>query len=59
LSAQSIRSTCFLAAAAPPKLRACANVSFGQSAYIVRFSHDPQRDEIVIVRIWHGREERT
>ena len=34
-------------------------VPFGRSAYIVRFVHDPQRQEIVIVRIWHGREART
>ena len=34
-------------------------VPFGRSAYVVRFAHDPQREEIVIVRIWHGREART
>ena len=34
-------------------------VPFGRSAYVVRFAHDPQRQEIVIVRIWHGREART
>ena len=33
-------------------------VPFGRSAYIVRFAHDPQRGEIVILRIWHGREAR-
>jgi plasmid stabilization system protein ParE len=32
---------------------------FGRSAYVVRFAHDPQREEIVIARIWHGREART
>lgn len=33
-------------------------VPFGRSAYIVRFAHDPQREEVVILRIWHGREDR-
>lgn len=33
-------------------------VPFGRSAYLVRFAHDPQRGEIVILRIWHGRETR-
>ena len=33
-------------------------VPFGRSAYIVRFAHDQQRGEIVILRIWHGREAR-
>jgi plasmid stabilization system protein ParE len=33
-------------------------VPFGHSVYIVRFMHDAQRAEIVIIRIWHGREER-
>lgn len=31
-------------------------VPFGRSSYLVRFLHDPQRGEIVIFRIWHGRE---
>ena len=34
-------------------------VPFGRSAYVVRFAHDPQRQEIVIVRVWHGREARS
>jgi toxin ParE1/3/4 len=34
-------------------------VPFGRSAYVVRYAHDPQRQEIVIVRVWHGREART
>jgi plasmid stabilization system protein ParE len=33
-------------------------VPFGRSVYIVRFVHDAQRAEIVIIRIWHGREQR-
>jgi hypothetical protein len=33
-------------------------VPFGRSAYIVRYAHDEQRQEIVIVRLWHGRETR-
>ena len=34
-------------------------VPFGRSAYVVRFAHDAGRGEIVILRIWHGREART
>jgi plasmid stabilization system protein ParE len=34
-------------------------VPFGRSAYVVRFAHDPQQREIIIVRVWHGREART
>ena len=33
-------------------------VPFGRSAYVVRYAHDRERQEIVIVRIWHGREAR-
>lgn len=33
-------------------------VPFGRFAYIVRFAYDPQRREIVVLRIWHGREAR-
>jgi plasmid stabilization system protein ParE len=33
-------------------------VPFGRSVYIVRFVHDAERAEIVIIRIWHGREQR-
>jgi plasmid stabilization system protein ParE len=33
-------------------------VPFGRSAYVVRFTHDPHRQEIVVLRIWHGRETR-
>jgi plasmid stabilization system protein ParE len=32
------------------------HVPFGQSGYIVRFSHDAARAEIVVVRVWHDRE---
>lgn len=31
-------------------------VPFGRTAYLVRYIHDRERDEIVILRIWHGRE---
>jgi plasmid stabilization system protein ParE len=31
-------------------------VPFGRSAYIVRYGYLAQSDEVVIVRIWHGRE---
>jgi plasmid stabilization system protein ParE len=34
-------------------------VPFGQSAYIVRYAYDANRDEVVIIRIWHGREARA
>jgi plasmid stabilization system protein ParE len=34
-------------------------VPFGRSAYVVRFAFDAARDELVVLRIWHGREERT
>jgi plasmid stabilization system protein ParE len=33
-------------------------VPFGQSAYVVRYAYLASRDEIVILRLWHGREER-
>jgi len=33
-------------------------VPFGRSAYVVRYSYSAARDETVILRIWHGREER-
>jgi plasmid stabilization system protein ParE len=33
-------------------------VPFGRSVYIVRFMPDAARAEVVIIRIWHGREQR-
>jgi plasmid stabilization system protein ParE len=33
-------------------------VRFGRSAYLIRFAHDRQRDELIVVRIWHAREDR-
>ena len=33
-------------------------VPFGRSAYVVRYGYDAPRQEVVIVRIWHGREAR-
>jgi plasmid stabilization system protein ParE len=33
-------------------------VPFGRSAYIVRYVHMPGTEEIIILRIWHGREKR-
>ena len=33
-------------------------VPFGQAAYIIRYAHITSRDEIVILRLWHSREER-
>jgi plasmid stabilization system protein ParE len=32
-------------------------VPFGRSAYLVRYSHLTDSDEIVVLRIWHAREE--
>jgi plasmid stabilization system protein ParE len=34
-------------------------VPFGRSAYLLRYAYSARRDEIVILRIWHGREERA
>jgi hypothetical protein len=31
-------------------------VPFGRSAYVLRYALLPMTDEIVILRIWHGRE---
>ena len=33
-------------------------VPFGRSSYILRYVHDAARKEVVILRIWHGREAR-
>jgi plasmid stabilization system protein ParE len=33
-------------------------VPFGRSAYIVRYAHLRELDEVVILRVWHGREQR-
>ena len=33
-------------------------VPFGRSAYIVRYARLERVDEVVILRIWHGREDR-
>lgn len=34
-------------------------VRFGRSSYVIRYRIDTARDELVIVRIWHGRERRN
>lgn len=34
-------------------------VPFGASAYVLRYAHFAEREEIVILRIWHGREKRS
>jgi plasmid stabilization system protein ParE len=31
-------------------------VPFGQSAYVVRYVHDAEREELVVLRVWHSRE---
>jgi plasmid stabilization system protein ParE len=33
-------------------------VPFGRSAYVLRYAHVPETDELVVLRIWHGREQR-
>ncbi|MDO9412227.1 MAG: type II toxin-antitoxin system RelE/ParE family toxin [Pseudolabrys sp.] len=33
-------------------------VPFGKSAYVVRFEHNSAKQEIIVMRIWHGREVR-
>ncbi|MFL5040676.1 MAG: type II toxin-antitoxin system RelE/ParE family toxin [Xanthobacteraceae bacterium] len=33
-------------------------VPFGRSAYVLRYAHREQAGEIIILRIWHGREAR-
>jgi plasmid stabilization system protein ParE len=33
-------------------------VPFGRSAYMLRYTHLAEAEEIVILRIWHGREAR-
>jgi plasmid stabilization system protein ParE len=33
-------------------------VPFGTSAYVLRYAFRARREEIVILRIWHGRESR-
>ncbi len=31
---------------------------FGHSAYVIRYAHLPESDNVLILRIWHGREQR-
>ncbi|AMN40839.1 type II toxin-antitoxin system RelE/ParE family toxin [Rhodoplanes sp. Z2-YC6860] len=33
-------------------------VPFGSSNYVVRYTHNAERDELIVLRIWHGRESR-
>jgi plasmid stabilization system protein ParE len=33
-------------------------VQFGRSAYLLRYSYSAEADEVVVHRIWHGREAR-
>lgn len=30
----------------------------GSSAYVLRYAHLPDTDEVIVLRIWHGREQR-
>jgi plasmid stabilization system protein ParE len=34
-------------------------VPFGRSAYILRYAHDRLGQEVIILRLWHGREARS
>jgi plasmid stabilization system protein ParE len=33
-------------------------IPFGRSAYVLRYSYSAHADEVVVHRIWHGRETR-
>jgi toxin ParE1/3/4 len=33
-------------------------VPFGRSGYVLRYAYSAAKDEIVVIRIWHGREAR-
>ena len=33
-------------------------IPFGRSAYLVRYRHVVEANEVVILRVWHGRERR-
>lgn len=33
-------------------------VPFGRSAYVLRYAQLPDTDEILVLRVWHGREQR-
>jgi plasmid stabilization system protein ParE len=41
----------------PPNLRELI-VPFGSSGYVLRYAYRQQVDEVVVLRIWHGREAR-
>lgn len=34
-------------------------VPFGSSAYVLRYAHLPEADEVIVLRIFHGREQRA
>jgi plasmid stabilization system protein ParE len=34
-------------------------IPFGKSVYVLRYRINPEKEEIVILRVWHGREQRT
>jgi plasmid stabilization system protein ParE len=33
-------------------------VPFGQSNYVLRYAHRAETEEVIVLRIWHGREQR-
>jgi plasmid stabilization system protein ParE len=33
-------------------------IPFGKSSYLIRYVHREENDEIVVLRMWHGRETR-
>lgn len=34
-------------------------VPFGRAAYVVRYAFMADRDEVIMLRVWHSREERV
>jgi plasmid stabilization system protein ParE len=34
-------------------------VPFGSSAYVLRYAHLADTNEVIVLRIWHGREQRS
>jgi plasmid stabilization system protein ParE len=34
-------------------------VPFGRSGYVLRYAYRQEADEIIVIRVWHGREERS
>jgi hypothetical protein len=54
------RSKFFPAEAVPSGIQGLRElvVPFGRSAYLLRYFHNPQRETVVVIRVWHAREAR-